>query len=152
MPHVELVLHGVPARRGIRSNGETARQSDLCATIFGMILKACLNGARLPSEHPSLPTTPSELAANAVAAGAAGAEAVHVHVKDAAGIDTLAAEPLAETLAAIRRAARRGLSTRIGLEDTILLPDGQPTPDNRALIEAARNIIQSEVESTRGRT
>lgn len=251
--------------------------------MVSVILKACLNGARLPSEHPSLPTTPTRLAADAVAARAAGADAIHLHVKDAAGRDTLAAEPLAETLAAVRHGAdglpvgvttgawtepdphervarirrwgtlpdfasvnwhedgaddvasalidigvgveaglcnaeavarwthsphrtrclrilielpaesdpvaahkvaeemldavaeandthipvllhgedsstwralefavRRGLSARIGLEDTLQLPDGRRAPDNRALLRAARNIVQNELESLRG--
>lgn len=37
-----------------------------------MRLKACLNGARLPAEHPALPVTPDELAADAVRAVAGG--------------------------------------------------------------------------------
>src|SRR4051794_8299532 len=68
------------------------------------MLKACLNGPRLPSEHPRLPVTAAALAADAVAVQRAGANAVHVHVKDPSGHDTLAAEPLAETLRAIREA------------------------------------------------
>lgn len=34
-------------------------------------------------------------------------------------------------------AQRLGLATRIGLEDTLLLPDGRPAPDNAALVRAA---------------
>ncbi|WP_327652928.1 3-keto-5-aminohexanoate cleavage protein [Micromonospora aurantiaca] len=34
-------------------------------------------------------------------------------------------------------AVRRGLHTRIGLEDTLLLPDGTPAPDNATLVTAA---------------
>ncbi|WP_319462297.1 3-keto-5-aminohexanoate cleavage protein [Micromonospora sp. RTP1Z1] len=34
-------------------------------------------------------------------------------------------------------AVRRGLGTRIGLEDTIVLPDGSPAADNSALVSAA---------------
>ncbi|MEI2774488.1 MAG: 3-keto-5-aminohexanoate cleavage protein [Tetrasphaera sp.] len=69
------------------------------------MLQACLNGARMPGEHPRLPVTPAALAADAAAAQAAGAAALHVHVKSAAGTDTFAARPLAATLEAIRRAA-----------------------------------------------
>jgi uncharacterized protein (DUF849 family) len=39
--------------------------------------------------------------------------------------------------AVIREAVRRRLDTRVGLEDTLVLPDGSPTPDNVALVEAA---------------
>jgi uncharacterized protein (DUF849 family) len=70
-----------------------------------VLLKACLNGSRRPSEHPALPVTAAELAADVAAVTAAGAGAVHLHVKDAEGADTLAAEPLAEVLAAVRAAA-----------------------------------------------
>ena len=38
-------------------------------------------------------------------------------------------------------AARRGLATRIGLEDVLVLPDGRPAPDNAALVRAARAAV-----------
>jgi len=38
---------------------------------------------------------------------------------------------------ALALAAELGIATRIGLEDTILLPDGRPAPDNAALVRAA---------------
>jgi uncharacterized protein (DUF849 family) len=69
------------------------------------LLKACLNGARRPGEHPALPVTPSALARDAVAVRAAGADAVHLHVKDAEGNDTLDGAALADVLAAVRGAA-----------------------------------------------
>ncbi|MFC5803604.1 3-keto-5-aminohexanoate cleavage protein [Streptomyces formicae] len=37
----------------------------------------------------------------------------------------------------LRLARRLGLDTRIGLEDTLLLPDGRPAPSNAALVAAA---------------
>ncbi|MFF5179191.1 3-keto-5-aminohexanoate cleavage protein [Micromonospora sp. NPDC000316] len=37
----------------------------------------------------------------------------------------------------LAEAVRRGLHTRIGLEDTLQLPDGTPAPDNAALVAAA---------------
>lgn len=70
-----------------------------------MWIKACLNGARRPSEHPALPVTPAAVAAEAAAAVAAGARAVHVHAKDAQGVDTLAGEAVADVVAAVRAAA-----------------------------------------------
>ena len=69
------------------------------------LLKACLNGARLPAEHPALPVTAAALARDAVAVRAAGADAVHVHVKDADGRDTLEGAALADVLSAVRAAA-----------------------------------------------
>ena len=35
---------------------------------------------------------------------------------------------------------RRGLDTRIGLEDVLVLPDGSPATDNAALVAAARAL------------
>ena len=42
-------------------------------------VKACINGARTPDQHPNLPVTPDQLAAAALAAHGAGAKAVHMH-------------------------------------------------------------------------
>jgi uncharacterized protein (DUF849 family) len=41
------------------------------------------------------------------------------------------------TWAVLAEAVRRGRHTRIGLEDTLRLPDGSPAPDNAALVTAA---------------
>lgn len=67
-----------------------------------MLLKACLNGARHPGEHPALPVTPEELARDAARVRAVGAGAVHLHVKDDRGADTLDGAGLAAVLAAVR--------------------------------------------------
>ena len=60
--------------------------------------KACLNGARLPEEHPALPVSAAQLAAATVAVVGAGADAVHVHPKDVHGADTLDAVTVASVL------------------------------------------------------
>jgi len=70
-----------------------------------VLLKACLNGARLPAEHPALPVTPDELAAEAVRVVAAGAGAIHLHPKDEAGSDSLGPEAVAAALTAVRAVA-----------------------------------------------
>ena len=41
----------------------------------------------------------------------------------------------------LREAGRRGLDARIGLEDTLVLPDGSPAPDNTALVTAAHRLL-----------
>jgi len=77
-------------------------------------LTACLNGARLPREHPALPVTPADLAREAAAAVAAGADDLHLHAKDAQGRDVLDAGPLAAALDAVRAAVpgvRVGVTT-----------------------------------------
>ncbi|MCI0687245.1 MAG: 3-keto-5-aminohexanoate cleavage protein [Sporichthyaceae bacterium] len=40
----------------------------------------------------------------------------------------------------LREALRLGLDTRIGLEDTLVMPDGFPAPGNAALVVAATGI------------
>lgn len=70
-----------------------------------MWIKACLNGARRPVENPAIPITPEQIAAEAVAAAAAGARAVHFHPKDGAGMDTLDAATVAAAVRAVRAAA-----------------------------------------------
>lgn len=41
----------------------------------------------------------------------------------------------------LQHAGVRGLQARIGLEDTLLLPDGSAAPDNEALIAAAVDLL-----------
>ncbi len=69
-----------------------------------MLIKAALNGDRAPAEHPALPVTPQQLAAEAQRAVAAGAGAIHLHVRDAAGGESLAPDDVAQTLVAVRAA------------------------------------------------
>lgn len=69
-----------------------------------MLLQACLNGSRQPSEHPRLPVTPSELAADAVAAVDVGAVGLHVHAKRSDGLDSLAGPDIDAAVRAVRAA------------------------------------------------
>ncbi len=73
------------------------------------MLQVCLNGTRKPAEHPALPVSPAELAAEAVAAVAAGAQDVHLHPKSPDGTDSL--EP--DVVAAAVRAVRDALPTAV---------------------------------------
>jgi uncharacterized protein (DUF849 family) len=68
-----------------------------------VLIKACLNGARRPREHPALPVTPEALARDAAAVVAAGAGALHVHPKDDAGADSLRAADVDAAVDAVRR-------------------------------------------------
>jgi uncharacterized protein (DUF849 family) len=65
------------------------------------MLQAALNGAR---EHPALPRTAAELAAEGRAAVEAGALVLHLHPYDDEGRQTLDAEPCAGALRAVRAA------------------------------------------------
>jgi uncharacterized protein (DUF849 family) len=58
-----------------------------------------------PADAPGLPVTPAGLAATARSCADAGAAAIHVHVRDAAGTSTLDLGRLTEALAAVRGAS-----------------------------------------------
>jgi uncharacterized protein (DUF849 family) len=84
-----------------------------------MAVKACLNGGRTRAEHPGVPLTPAELAADAIAVKAAGAFAVHLHPTDRDGLQTMDAKACDAAVAAIRAAAPRlpiGLSTSAAID------------------------------------
>lgn len=68
------------------------------------MLKACLNGGLTREQHPKVPLTPAELAEDARRCRAAGAQAVHVHPRDAEGRESLAPHDIAAAVDAIRSA------------------------------------------------
>ena len=68
-------------------------------------VKACINGARTPDQHPKLPITPEQLAEEAVAVHQAGAKAVHMHPKTTDGVDSLLPEDVDAAVSAVRHAA-----------------------------------------------
>lgn len=68
------------------------------------LLEVALNGSRPSSDHPAIPRTPQELASASLAAVQAGAQALHLHAYDESGVETLAAEPCAAAIRAVRRA------------------------------------------------
>ncbi len=67
-------------------------------------VKACINGARTPDQHPNLPITPEQLAEEAVAVHQAGAKAVHMHPKTTDGVDSLLARDVDAAVSAVRHA------------------------------------------------
>ena len=69
-----------------------------------MLIEACLNGGTTRAEHPAVPQTPGELAADATAAFRAGAGAAHLHPRDASGAETLVAGAVLAAAAAVRAA------------------------------------------------
>ena len=91
-----------------------------------MGVKACLNGARTRAEHPAVPLTPAELAADAAAARHAGAFAVHVHPRDVDGVQTLGTAACDASVAAIR-ASVPGLPVGLSTAEAI-----DPDPFARA--------------------
>jgi uncharacterized protein (DUF849 family) len=67
-------------------------------------LQAALNGSRRREEHPALPVTSWDLAQAATAAVAAGAGDVHIHVRNATGVESLAPPDVARAVDALRAA------------------------------------------------
>ena len=89
-------------------------------------MKACLNGGRTRSEHPAVPLTPAEVAADAIAVRRAGAFAVHVHPRDGAGQQRLGVRACDAAVAAVR-AAVPGLPVGLSTAEAI-----DPDPFARA--------------------
>ena len=69
-----------------------------------MIMVAPNGARRTKTDHPALPLTPKELAEEARACAAAGASAIHLHVRDREGRHTLDASLYSEATAAVREA------------------------------------------------
>lgn len=69
-----------------------------------LILEACLNGDRQRADHPDVPITPAELAREAQAVAAAGADAIHVHPREPGGRQTMGPHQVSAAIGAVRAA------------------------------------------------
>jgi uncharacterized protein (DUF849 family) len=69
-----------------------------------VLIECALNGGRARAEHPGVPCAPRELADSAREAVAAGAGAVHFHVRDRDGRESLAGDDVARAVEAVRAA------------------------------------------------
>ena len=67
-------------------------------------IKACLNGGCTKAQHPAVPVTPAELAADAAAVVRAGAEAVHIHPRGSDGTESVLPDDVGVAVAAVRHA------------------------------------------------
>lgn len=76
-----------------------------------MLLQAALNGPYTKSRHPAVPITAAELAADALACRQAGANAFHLHPRDADGIERMSAAVVDEVV----RTVRNGLGCPVGV-------------------------------------
>jgi len=82
------------------------------------MLQACLNGNRQPGSVPGLPVTPEELAREAKAARAAGADELHIHPRGPDGAESLSPRDIAAALTAVR-AAVPGMAVGVSTGDWI---------------------------------
>jgi uncharacterized protein (DUF849 family) len=94
------------------------------------MLQACLNGDRPRGAHPALPVTPQELATDAAAVADLGVTALHVHPRDAAGLEVLAGPEVATAVSVIRAAVP---GVEIGVTTGAWI---QPDPVRRAELVA----------------
>ncbi len=85
------------------------------------MLQCCLNGDRSREAHSAIPCTPEEIAAAAGAAVSAGATELHIHPRDARGLETLAADAVAACLTAVRA---RVPGVPVGLSTQWAIPPG----------------------------
>jgi uncharacterized protein (DUF849 family) len=92
------------------------------------LLKACLNGDRPRGAHPALPLTPDDLARDARAVVKAGAQAIHVHPRDASGKQTLSRVQHAAAIVALRAAVPK---TPIGVTTVASI---EPDPKRRVAL------------------
>jgi uncharacterized protein (DUF849 family) len=84
-------------------------------------IKVCLNGRRGKADHPAVPVTPDELAAEAAAAVKAGAEAVHLHARGGDGAESVRAADVGAAVAAVRMACP---GTAIGVSTGLWITGG----------------------------
>ena len=105
------------------------------------MLQAALNGER---DHPALPRTPAELAAEGRAAVDAGAHVLHLHPYDDEGRQTLDAEPCAAALRAVRAACP---GTPISLSTSA---DIEPDAERRHALVATWTDLPELVTANQG--
>jgi uncharacterized protein (DUF849 family) len=101
-----------------------------------VIIQACLNGARAPGEHASLPLSAAELARDAAACVAAGAASLHVHPRDGDGAESLEPAAVEAAVSAIRTAAR---GTQLTLSTGLWMTGGDP--EARAALVRAWTVL-----------
>jgi uncharacterized protein (DUF849 family) len=100
------------------------------------MLQACLNGQRSQEDHPAVPVTPEELAADARRAVAAGAQQLHVHPRAESGRDTVEPEAAAALVRAIRASCP---GVPLGLTTGLWTTDGDAELRN-AQVEGWREL------------
>src|SRR5215217_1427217 len=66
------------------------------------MLQAALNGVRTRSDHPGVPITAAELAADAAACLAAGVQEIHLHPRGDDGVERLDAEAVDKVAALVK--------------------------------------------------
>lgn len=100
-------------------------------------VKACVNGGRGRDQHPGVPVTPAELAAEAASAAASGAEAVHLHARGSHGRESVRADDVGAAVAAVRGACP---GTPIGVSTGLWITGGDVAA-RRAAVTAWQGLL-----------
>jgi uncharacterized protein (DUF849 family) len=108
------------------------------------LLEAAMNGDRTRQEHPAVPRTPQELAADGLACARAGARVLHLHPYDGEGRQTLDAEPCAAALRAVR-AVCPGVAISLSTSAAI-----EADPERRAHLVAGWTELPELVTANQG--
>jgi uncharacterized protein (DUF849 family) len=98
-----------------------------------MIMVAPNGARRSKADHPALPMTAEETAADAAKCREAGASVVHLHVRDESGAHVLDAERYRQATAAIERATAGDMTVQITTEAV-----GRYTPEQQ--MEVVREV------------
>jgi uncharacterized protein (DUF849 family) len=88
-----------------------------------VVLQAALNGALTKEDHPLVPVSVEDLMRDAVGCVAAGAQAIHLHPRDAGGEETLDGAVVDSVVTEVRAACRVpvGVSTGAWIEPDLEL-------------------------------
>ncbi|WP_411970958.1 3-keto-5-aminohexanoate cleavage protein [Mesorhizobium sp. BR1-1-2] len=113
-----------------------------------LLIMVAPNGARrTKADHPALPMTADELAETARQCLAAGAAAIHVHVRDASGRHTLDAALYRDAIAAIRERTQGVMAIQITTEAVGLYSPREQMDLVRALHPVSVSIGLREIIS-----
>lgn len=98
------------------------------------LLKACLNGKRSQAEFRAVPVTPDELATDAAASVAAGAEAIHLHARARDAAESVRAGDVGAAVSAVRVACP---GTPVGVSTGLWITRGDAAARQAAVADWA---------------
>jgi uncharacterized protein (DUF849 family) len=111
-----------------------------------LIVMVAPNGSRRDKrDHPMLPITPSELAETALACQAAGAGAIHLHVRDELGRHSLSPVAYRAAISAIQDKCGPGLMVQVTTEAAGLFDLPEQVALVQALLPAAVSFSLAEM-------
>lgn len=111
-----------------------------------LILAVAPNGARkTQADHPAIPITPDEIAAEAARCREAGVAMIHLHVRDADNKHSLDADTYAQATAAIRREVGDGIIIQMTTEAVGIYAPAEQMAAVRAVRPEAASMAVREL-------